>query len=76
MAFPEPDHTALLHAFLLRAYIAAIGDPRRHADDRLQAQLELEGFLLRHGSPILLYLQRGINVGGTDLAGCGKSRLR
>jgi hypothetical protein len=68
MAFPALDLSAVLHGFLLHAYIAAFGDPRRHPDDRLHAQLDLEAFLLRHGPPILLYVQRGFNVGETDAA--------
>jgi hypothetical protein len=68
MAFPAPDLSAVLHGFLLHAYIAAFGDPRRHPDDRLHAQLDLEAFLLRHGPPMLLFVQRGFNVGVTDAA--------
>lgn len=68
MAFPTLDLSAALHGFLLQAYIVAFGYPQRHPEDRLQAQLDLEAFLLRHGPPILPYLQRGINVGAADPA--------
>lgn len=66
MAFPELDISAMLHGFLLHAYIAAFHDGQRNPDDRLQAQLNLEAFLLRHGPPMLLHLQRGMNVGAPD----------
>ena len=68
MAFPEPDANATLNAFLLHAYIAAFHDPQRNLDERLHAQLSLESFLLSHGPPMLVYLQRGINVGAPDPA--------
>jgi hypothetical protein len=62
------DHGTLLKASLLRTVVATFYDHGRDAQQRLEARMEFEQFLLGAGPRIMRSLQQAFNVNESELA--------
>lgn len=69
MASPTSDLAALWQVFLLGKYTSTFSDTRITEEERLSAQMELEGHILRNGPLMLREVQKSFNVSDEYLAG-------